>query len=631
MATVAKENVRKSGGRSELDQKNALAEIERLVKAAKAGQLKERADMNKAGDDFKAMFQGINEMLDAVINPLNVAVKYVDDISKGNIPPKITDTYNGDFNTIKNNLNQCIDALNNLVADAGILSKAAVEGKLATRADASKHQGDFRKIVQGVDDTLDAVVGPLNVAAKYVDDISKGNIPAKITDTYNGDFNTIKNNLNQCIDAMNNLVTDAGVLSKAAVEGKLATRADASKHWGDFRKIVQGVNDTLDAVILPINEAMTVLEGTANKDLTKRVKNDYKGQLGDFKANVNLAIDNLDKALTQVNDAVEQVSAGSGQISSGSQSLAEGANEQASSLEEVSSSLEEMSSMTKQNAENANQAKNLAGEARQSATDGDLAMKRMAEAIGKIKVSSDNTAKILKTIDEIAFQTNLLALNAAVEAARAGEAGKGFAVVAEEVRNLAMRSAEASKNTANMIEESMKNAEGGVKISEEVAKSLNQIVNRAAKVNDLIAEIAAASNEQTQGIEQVNTAVAQMNKVTQQNAANSEESASAAEELNSQAEELSGLVNSFMLTSANGGRKQGVQKHQMQSVSYAASESSAGSRIHGLLHKDGGQGMARQPMTAKKPVKAGVGGNGGKKATGAEAVIPLNETELKEF
>ena len=136
-----------------------------------------------------------------------------------------------------------------------MLSKAAVEGKLATRADATKHQGDFRKIVQGVNDTLDAVIGPLNVAAEYVDRISKGDIPPKITDSYNGDFNEIKNNLNTCIDAVNALVADADMLSKAAVEGKLATRADATKHQGDFRKIVQGVNDTLDAVIGPLNVA----------------------------------------------------------------------------------------------------------------------------------------------------------------------------------------------------------------------------------------------------------------------------------------------------------------------------------------------------------------------------------------
>ena len=147
------------------------------------------------------------------------------------------------FETLAAALNTSVGVVNALVADADMLAKAAVEGKLATRADATKHQGDFRKIVQGVNDTLDAVIGPLNVAANYVDQISKGAIPAKITDTYNGDFNAIKNNLNTCIDAVNALVADANMLSEAAVEGKLATRADATKHQGDFRKIVQGVNE----------------------------------------------------------------------------------------------------------------------------------------------------------------------------------------------------------------------------------------------------------------------------------------------------------------------------------------------------------------------------------------------------
>ena len=218
--------------------------------------------------------------------------------------------------------------------------------------------------------------------------------------------------------------------------------------------------------------------------------------------------------------------------------------------------------MTKQNAGNSNQAKHLVGEAGAAVNEADEAMKRMATAITEIKTSSDNTAKILKTIDEIAFQTNLLALNAAVEAARAGESGKGFAVVAEEVRNLAMRSAEASKNTATMIEESVRNAENGVKITEDVAKALNKTVERSSKVSDLIAEIAAASNEQALGIEQVNTAVAQMNQVTQQNAANSEESASAAEELSAQASELSNMVSAFILSSGGSGSSRKSQPNR---------------------------------------------------------------------
>ncbi len=250
----------------------------------------------------------------------------------------------------------------------------------------------------------------------------------------------------------------------------------------------------------------------------------------------------VNKIIAGLNEGAEQVSSAAGQVSSASQSLAEGATEQAAGLEETSSSLEEMASMTKQNADNAQHANTLAGEARTSANAGSQAMQKMNQAIQEIRQSSDETAKIIKVIDEIAFQTNLLALNAAVEAARAGEAGKGFAVVAEEVRNLAMRSAEAAKNTSAMIEGSVRNANNGVEIAEEVTKVLGEIVTSVSKTTDLVGEIAAASQEQAQGIDQVNQAVSQMDKVTQQNAANAEESASASEQLSAQAEQLNEIV-----------------------------------------------------------------------------------------
>ena len=277
----------------------------------------------------------------------------------------------------------------------------------------------------------------------------------------------------------------------------------------------------------------------------------------------------LGRAITNLTDTAEQVSAASGQVSSASQSLAEGATEQAAGLEETSSSLEEMASQTRQNADNAQQANVLSDEAKKSADSGAEAMGRMNRAIQEIQKSSDETAKIIKVIDEIAFQTNLLALNAAVEAARAGEAGKGFAVVAEEVRNLAMRSAEAAKNTSEMIEGSVKNAQNGVQIAEEVTSVLNEIVNSVSKTTDLIGEIAAASQEQSQGIDQVNQAVGQMDKVIQANAANAEESASASGQLSAQAKEmnrivavLSRLVGGSRTSSGRKGRPSGTRRRR---------------------------------------------------------------------
>lgn len=250
----------------------------------------------------------------------------------------------------------------------------------------------------------------------------------------------------------------------------------------------------------------------------------------------------LNRVIESLSAGSEQVSAASGQVSQSSQQMAEGASQQASSLEETSASLEEMSSMTKRNSENAREADAMARATQGSVEHGRAATVRMGEAIGRIKTSSDQTAKIVKTIDEIAFQTNLLALNAAVEAARAGDAGKGFAVVAEEVRSLAQRSAEAAKSTASLIEESQKNAEDGVVVSGEVSEILAKVVGNVQKLSALIGEVSSASQEQSKGIAQIGVAVAEMDKLTQSTASNGEECASASEELSSQARELKEMV-----------------------------------------------------------------------------------------
>ncbi len=619
-------------------------EIMMLVDAAKQGRLSTRGDASKFEHSFRDMVNGMYTTLDAVIGPLNVAAKYVDHIAAGDIPPKITDTYHGDFNDLKNNLNTCIDAVNALVQDAAMLAEAALAGKLATRADAAKHRGDFQVIVQGVNETLDAVIGPLNVAANYVDRIAKGDIPAKITDSYNGDFNVIKNNLNTCIDALNGLLAaraemsrqhDAGAIDEvmpvdrfrgayadmaqginelvrshiavkmhvvdvvgryakgdlsvdidrlpgkkalitnaidgvkanmlalnreimalveAAKDGRLSTRGDEQRFEYAFREMVAGINATLDAVLDPVTEATNVLERIAERDLTARITTDYPGDHARLKEALNTAVGNLDDALRAVAGAADQVAQASTQIATSSQALAQGSAEQASSLEEVSASLQEMSSMTQTNSDNAQKARMMAEGALGSATEGMQAMTRLSGAIDAIKKSSDETAKIVKTIDEIAFQTNLLALNAAVEAARAGDAGKGFAVVAEEVRNLAMRSAESARTTADLIEGAVKNAENGVHVNAEVSRALEEINKQAQRVTLVTQEIAAASEQQSTGIAQVNVAVGQMNKVTQESAANSEESASVSEELSAQANEVRKLVQAFRLS----GERQGA-------------------------------------------------------------------------
>jgi methyl-accepting chemotaxis protein len=354
-------------------------------------------------------------------------------------------------------------------------------------------------------------------------------------------------NIQRTIQTLRDLSDEIQNMTQFALNGNLNQRGEASKFQGVYADVVKGMNATFEAVVGPFNETAGALEKLAAHDLTVRVSGNYNGDFDRIKRAMNTAAGNLAQALSQVTTASQQVTTVSGQISGSSQALSSSATSQASSLEEVSSSLQEMSSMTKQNASNAKQARSLSDGARETAGRGVGSMQRLSEAINRIKASSDSTAKIVKTIDEIAFQTNLLALNAAVEAARAGDAGKGFAVVAEEVRNLAMRSAEAAKNTANLIEESVKNAEGGVNINHEVLSNLREINEQVNKVSEVMAEIASASDQQSQGIDQITMAVQQMSDMTQQNAANSEESAASAVELDNLAHKMQKLVDAFRL------------------------------------------------------------------------------------
>ena len=392
------------------------------------------------------------------------------------------------------------------------------------------------------------ITKPINECVKVANELANGNTAVNIDVDSQDETGILSLAMKKMIDSIKEMYNDATYLSEAAIAGKLKTRADVKKHKGDFAKIVNGVNETLDAVINPITEAMQVMKQLADKNLTARVTGNYNGDLNTFKEDINLAAQDLEESLIQVDMAVEQITAASNQISSGSQILAEATSEQASSLEEISSSLEEINSLTANNADNAKNGLNLSEQAVKAVDEGNIAMEKMNNAMASILQSSQETGKIIKTIDEIAFQTNLLALNAAVEAAHAGEAGKGFAVVAEEVKNLALRSADAAKNTNALIEEATKNSEMGSNIVEQVTKSFIEMKEQFTKVKSIVNEITASSEEQAHGVNQISSGVEEMNRVTQQNAANAEESASAAEELNSQAAELKNMVNQFTLS-----------------------------------------------------------------------------------
>jgi methyl-accepting chemotaxis protein len=297
-----------------------------------------------------------------------------------------------------------------------------------------------------------------------------------------------------------------------------------------------------------LRHVVQVTEKAASGDLTVRVENITNDELGQMGESMNIFLENLHSSLSQVAQASQAVASASQQLGAGAGQISSGAQEQASSLEETAASLEEITSTVKQNADNAQQANQLANGSREVAEKGGRVVSTAVEAMSAINQSSKQIADIIGTIDEIAFQTNLLALNAAVEAARAGEQGRGFAVVATEVRNLAQRSATSAKEIKSLIQDSVRKVEGGTELVNQSGQTLSEIVTSVKRVTDIVAEIAAASREQSTGIDQVNKAITQMDQVTQANASQTEELNATAEGLASQAVQLQSLVSRFTLS-----------------------------------------------------------------------------------
>jgi methyl-accepting chemotaxis protein len=394
-----------------------------------------------------------------------------------------------------------VASINALVKDVGMLTQAGIAGKLDTRADVSKHQGDFSRIVDGFNATLDAVVAPVLEASATLNKLAQGNLNTEMVGTYQGDYTLIKDNMNQTVDFLKRYVS----------------------------------------------EITTTLEEIGRGNLDQQITEDYLGDFLAIKTALNDITSNLSTTMSDINIAASQVEIGSQQISDGGQALSQGTTEQASAIQQLTASIEEVATETKKNAMRANDANDLSMQVRSNAEVGNDQMHKMVTAMVDINESSKNISKIIKVIDDIAFQTNILALNAAVEAARAGQHGKGFAVVAEEVRSLAARSAEAAKETTGLIEGSIDRVNAGTKIADQTEESLKEILNQIQKVTDLVGNIAQASNDQATEIAQINRGIEQVSEVVQTNSATAEESAAASEELSGQAEMLKQMVDAFKI------------------------------------------------------------------------------------
>ena len=379
------------------------------------------------------------------------------------------------------------------------------------------------------------VVRPITAMNQALSKLGRGEMPSNDAQDYGQELNRLKEGLNLAVCAIRSLIADASMLAHEAAAGKLDTRADASKHQGDYRKIVDGFNTTLDNIIGPLNEVRKLLIGMEQGDMSRHIKGSYHGQLEELVSAANNTISRLADTIGEVINAAEELTNASEQISATSQSLSQSASEQAAGVDETSASIEQMAASINQNADNAKITENMADKASKQALDGGEAVKQTVNAMKQI-------AGKIGIIDDIAYQTNMLALNAAIEAARAGDYGKGFAVVAAEVRKLAERSQIAAQEIGEL-------AESSVETAESAGKLINQIIPSISKTSDLVQEIAAASQEQSAGANQVNNAMNQMSQITQQNASASEELAATAEEMTAQSEQLQHLMNFFKIKS----------------------------------------------------------------------------------
>ncbi|MBF0450574.1 MAG: PAS domain-containing protein [Candidatus Magnetomorum sp.] len=493
-----------------------------------------------------------------------------------NLPIRYTSSPIKDLNDKMTGVLECItdisgerDINNEIVK----IIQAIDEGNFQIRGDADKFSGSYAELVKNANNIVESFVKPLMVAATVVDRISRGDIPEKITDVYRGDFNKLKVNLNGCIDAVNALIDDANMLSQAGINGLLSTRADVSRHHGDFQKIIRGVNDTLDAIIGPLNVAVNYVKSIADGIIPKPIEQQFSGDFESFKISLNQLGDSLREMLGSINETVNNLSSATSQILSATTEQAATSSEQTASVSETTSTVQEVRQTAEQTADRGRLVSDMVKEATDVADEGLHAIESnmtgmnnikdqvaaIAETILSLSEQTQQIGEIIATVNDIADQSNLLALNAAIEAARAGEAGKGFSVVAGEVRNLAEQSRQAtsqvkdilgeiqkSSNTAVMVtEEGTKRAEAGVQLTHKTGQAIQGIRERIQHAAQAADQIAVSTNEQLTGMDQIVVAMESINQAAAQADAGTRQVEEAAQNLSELANKLKDMMGKY--------------------------------------------------------------------------------------
>ncbi|MCB1159472.1 MAG: HAMP domain-containing protein, partial [Leptospiraceae bacterium] len=482
-----------------------------------------------------------------LVKPILQLDKAARKFANGNIDVKVEIQSKSEIGNLANSMKDVISTLRSLISEMNYMSKEHDAGDIDVYINAAQFQGAYHTVAEGINNMIHSHIEMNKKAMACVKEFGDGHFHAPL-ETFPGKKIFINHTIEQVRNNLMALVTDANRLSEAAIKGILSTRADLNRHEGDFRKIIEGVNNTLDAVVQPIQEASIVLQELSQGNLRVQVLGDYSGDHDIIKNALNETISSFNSLIGEITNAAEQILISSKQVADSSQSLSQGSTEQASSVDEITSTLGLIEEQAKNNALSAKDASENAVKVKEEALIGNNEMKSMLEAMKEISETSESIARIIKEIDAIAFQTNILALNAAVEAARAGQHGKGFNVVAEEVRNLASRSANAAKETANLIEGSIRKVNVGTDIANRTANVLDNVTRGVVLVTELINNISTASLEQSRSVAETAEGINQISQVAMNAAATAEESSAASIELASQAESFRDMVKKFKIT-----------------------------------------------------------------------------------
>ncbi|MEZ4527332.1 MAG: methyl-accepting chemotaxis protein [Desulfobacterales bacterium] len=589
-----------------------LDTVEGLIASVRRGELSARGNAGEFQGSWRDLIAGVNDLSAAFTGPIHMTSASVRRIAIGEIPGEITDICEGDFNEIRNSLNLLIRSMNEItraaeeIADGNLmvdvrerseddrlmramnamigklralsgetdrLTEAVLEGKLNVRGHAGSFEGVWRDLVTGINHLIEAFIRPIQMTAEHIDRISKGDIPATVTEEYKGDFNEIRNNINmlisnlresvsvaekialgdlsvrvsplsdkdilgmsllQMVKTVKQIVKSINELTQSAREGKLDQRGDENRFGNEYAGIIRGVNETMDAVVIPLRTASGYIRRISEGDVPDLITEEYRGDFNEMRTSLNIMIEKLSGFSLEVRQTAEQVAAGSEQLSAAAEKVSRGTSQQAAGIEQISASMQEMGAMVEQNAENVRQTASIAADAAQKATESGKAVESTVQAMKTI-------SKKVGIIGDIARQTNMLALNAAIEAARAGEYGRGFAVVADEVRKLAENSQKAAGVISSL---SVSNLE----LAEKTGGLLKDMVSGIQKTSELMQEISASGTEQSGGIAQVNKSIRQLEHIIRENAAAAQQMAATGRVFASQSEKLLDCVSFFRLS-----------------------------------------------------------------------------------